>query len=243
MPNGGKLIIHAHNLTLDENYIESHSEVTAGDYVAISIGDTGTGITDEVKAHLFEPFFTTKEKGKGTGLGLATSYGIIKQHGGHISCYSEVGLGTTFRVYIPRTQDEEETAKLITTNEGIIGGSEKILLVEDESAVRKFVMTALKRLGYEVISASYPDEALKLFLENPPPEINLLLTDIIMPQMSGKNLAEKIHAINPALKILFMSGYTNEQLGDRGVLDANTHFIEKPFSIELLAQKIREVLD
>ncbi len=242
MPNGGKLTIHAHNVRLDESYAETHAEVSAGDYVAISVGDTGTGMTPEVKAHIFEPFFTTKGLGKGTGLGLATCYGIIKQHKGHLSCYSEEGQGTTFRIYLPRVYDREETIVSETPLDQIAGGHERILLVEDEAMVRRFVEASLKSLGYQVLSVAYPDEALRILAANPAPPIDLLLTDIIMPKMSGKALAMEALKYFPNLKILFMSGYTGEQLSDGGILNPDVNFLEKPFTYEALAAKIREIL-
>ncbi len=243
MPNGGKLTIHAHNVKLDKSYAETHAEVSAGDYVAISIGDTGTGMTPEIKAHLFEPFFTTKGLGKGTGLGLATCYGIIKQHKGHLSCYSEEGQGTTFRIYLPRIYDREETIVSETPLGQIAGGHERILLVEDEAMVRRFVESSLKSLGYQVLSVPYPDEALRILTANPVPPIDLLLTDIIMPKMSGKALAIEARNLFPNMKILFMSGYTGEQLSGDGILNPDINFLEKPFTYEALAAKVREILD
>ena len=243
MPNGGKLTIHAHNVRLDKHYAETHGEVTPGDYVAISIGDTGTGMTPEVKAHIFEPFFTTKGLGKGTGLGLATCYGIIKQHNGHLSCYSEEGQGTTFRIYLPRIYNQEETIVSETPLGKIAGGHERILLVEDEAMVRRFVESSLRNLGYQVLSVAYPDEALRILLENPAPPIDLLLSDIIMPKMSGKALAMEARKHFPNLKILFMSGYTGEQLSGDGILNPDVNFLEKPFTHEVLAAKLREILD
>ncbi len=243
MPNGGKLTIHAHNVKLDQSYAQTHLEVEAGDYVVISVSDTGVGMTAEVKAHIFEPFFTTKGVGKGTGLGLATCYGIIKQHKGYLSCYSEEGQGTIFRIYLPRIYEQEDKVIAETPTKFAVGGSERILLVEDDPMVRRFVEASLKRLGYQVFSAAYPDEAIKIFAENPIPPIDLLLTDIIMPKMSGKDLAKEIRKYSPNLKVLFMSGYTGEQLSDTGILAADIPFLEKPFTYEILASKLREILD
>ena len=243
MPNGGKLIIHAHNVKLDQAYADSHIEVDPGDYIVISISDTGAGMTPEVKAHIFEPFFTTKGLGKGTGLGLATCYGIIKQHKGHLSCYSEEGQGTTFRIYLPRIYERAEKVIPETPAGVVVGGRERILLVEDDSMVRRFVESSLKRLGYQALSAAYPDEALKMFAENPIPPIDLLLTDIIMPKMSGKDMAKEIRKHSPNLKVLFMSGYTGDQISGAGILNADVPFLEKPFTYEILAAKLREILD
>jgi len=199
-------------------------------------------MTAEVKAHLFEPFFTTKGPGKGTGLGLATAYGIVKQHQGHISVYSEPGQGTAFRVYLPRAKEEAEVSVPTVKATAMPRGSETVLVAEDEWAVRGIALRVLKELGYTVLGAANGTEALRVALAQGK-KLDLLLTDVIMPEMNGKALAERLTVLWPGLKVLFVSGYTDETIARQGILDEGRAFLPKPFSPEVLARKVREVLD
>ncbi len=242
MPDGGTLIIQTSNVRLDEIYARQHPDVVTGAYLRISITDTGTGIAPEIRSRIFEPFFTTKDQGKGTGLGLATCYGIVKQSGGHIGVYSELGKGTTFNVYLPQAGDahaeQDDAVDIIPPS-----GSETILLVEDDIAVRKFTRRLLKDLGYTVFDAGNGDEALKLILQNDTLVIDLVVTDVVMPQVGGKRLADSIEIISPKTKIIFTSGYNEEAVLLQGILKGEVKFLQKPFSPTDLACKIREVLD
>ena len=242
MPHGGKLTIETANIFLDDEYAKHHIAVRSGDYVMLAISDNGCGMNEETRARIFEPFFTTKEVGKGTGLGLSTVYGIVKQSGGNIWAYSEVGKGTIFRVYLPRVSGDAEEYKRRTEPERAPQGCETILLVEDDQTVRRLTCEILVRYGYKVLNAAHGDEALivcKRFANT----IDLLLTDVVMPRMSGREVANQIAALRPEMKVLFMSGYTDEAIVHHGVLDANTPFIQKPFAPDALAQKVRDVLD
>jgi CheY-like chemotaxis protein len=243
MPNGGKLTIETAYVDLDEQYAARHVGVLPGGYVVIAVSDTGSGMKKEEKARIFEPFFTTKKQGKGIGLGLATVYGIIKQSGGNVLVYSEPGKGTTFKVYLPRLEVSAE-ALLPGALEVSSGstGSETILIVEDEAAVRKAAVRILEAAGYKVLSSNNGGEAL-LTCEQYDGSIHLLLTDVIMPQMNGRQLAERLVAIRPGLQVLFMSGYTDTAIARHGVLDAGIHFINKPINANDLRRKVREVLD
>ncbi|MBE7473522.1 MAG: hybrid sensor histidine kinase/response regulator [Anaerolineae bacterium] len=243
MPTGGVLTIETANVTLDDDYAHQHANVSPGPYVLLAVSDTGIGMSPEVQARLFEPFFTTKEVGQGTGLGLATCYSIVKQHGGHIWIYSEVGQGTTVKIYLPRLTDNtirqpaaEERAAILPR------GEETVLLVEDEGAVRHFVGRVLRRLGYTVLEATNGEEALQVAAEYEG-MIHLLLTDMVMPQMGGKVLADRLQPRQPGLKVLFVSGYTDSGIVHQGVLEAGIAFLQKPFSPEQLARKVREVLE
>lgn len=242
MPNGGKLTIETTNVTLNEAYTRRHVEVKPGPYVMIAVSDTGTGMSSEVQSRLFEPFFTTKEAGKGTGLGLATCYGIIKQHGGNIWVYSEVNRGTTFRIYLPAVT--ETSAPSLATQavaEMPLQGNETILLVEDDYTVRQFTVRVLNMFGYSVLEASDGVEALQLATEYTG-IIHLLLTDVVMPKMSGNVLAQRLQTTHPQTRVLYMSGYTANAIVHNGVLDPDINFLPKPVSPEQLARKIREVL-
>jgi CheY-like chemotaxis protein len=243
MPNGGKLIIQTGAALLDETYSRRHPAVVAGSYATLSISDAGCGMTPEVKAHLFEPFFTTKPTGMGTGLGLATSYGIIKQAGGHITAYSEVGKGTTFVIYLPLAEKEAETQVPQPAATELPSGTEAILLVEDEATVRDLVGTVLRELGYKVQEAGNGEEALRVIEQNGGQKIDLLITDLVMPHMGGKELAAHMQAAYPDTKILFMSGYTGEFIIQQGELEPGTAFLQKPFVPSVLARKVREMLD
>jgi PAS domain S-box-containing protein len=242
MPKGGKLTIETANVVLDDNYVAAHLEAQPGEHVLLTISDTGSGMSDEVQAHIFEPFFTTKEQGKGTGLGLATVFGIIKQSGGNIQVYSEEGLGTTFKIYLPRAEE----VSLATTQSDQAGdiprGTETVLLAEDEATVRNLTAELLRTQGYTVLEADNGEEGLRLAQEHRE-TIQLLLTDVVMPQMGGKELARRLRAIHPEIKILFVSGYTDDAIVHHGVLESEVAFIQKPFSAVTLARKVRDVLD
>jgi CheY-like chemotaxis protein len=240
MPRGGKLTISTENATLDQKTNYRNRSLECGQYVVVAISDNGVGMTDEVKAHLFEPFFTTKGLGKGTGLGLATCYGIICQSNGDIRVYSEPNSGTTIRIYLPRTDAKLEPVG----NRGLEylpTGTESILVVEDDPAVRRLTVTILRDLGYQVQEANTAFEALAAIRKQI--RFDLVLTDVIMPQMSGKELSDQIKIALPQTKVLLMSGYTDDALAHHGVLDESLSFLEKPFSPVGLARKVREVID
>jgi two-component system cell cycle sensor histidine kinase/response regulator CckA len=242
MPNGGKLTIETANVTLDEAYAASHLGTRPGEYVLLAVSDTGAGMSDEVKSRLFEPFFTTKELGRGTGLGLATVYGIVKQGGGDIRVYSEEGLGTTFKVYLPRIGRAAAPAAPAPANAEMPAGRETVLLVEDDEAVRELARRVLRSLGYTLLEASDGQEALRLAAGHPG-SIHLLLTDVVLPGMSGVDMAKQLIQARPGLKTLFMSGYTDNAIAHHGVLDPGIAFLQKPFGPMELARKVRAVLD
>lgn len=242
MPNGGKLTIETANVTLDDYYARHHPEVTPGDYVMLAVSDAGTGMTEEVKARLFEPFFTTKAPGKGTGLGLATCHGILKQNGGSIRVYSEPGHGTTFKIYLPRVEEAPQGLMNMDRTGPLPRGKETILLVEDEEAVRSMTAGLLRNNGYTVLEAANGSEALRLAQECEE-EIHLLLTDVVMPQMGGRELAERFRELNPYTKILFTSGYTDNSIVRHALLAPGFAFIQKPFTMAELAYKVRNLLD
>jgi PAS domain S-box-containing protein len=242
MPNGGKLTIETANVTLDEAYAAGHLGAQPGEYVLLAISDTGIGMSEEVKSHLFEPFFTTKELGRGTGLGLATVYGIIKQGGGDIQVYSEVGLGTTFKVYLPRVGPATPPEAPALARPDMPAGQEMVLLVEDSEGVRELARRVLRSLGYTLLETRDGQEALRLAADYPG-AIHLLLTDVVLPGMSGKALAEELARSRPDLKTLFMSGYTDNAIAHHGVLEPGIAFLQKPFGPIELARKVRAVLD
>lgn len=243
MPTGGVLTIETANTNLDGGYARQHAEISPGLYVLLAVSDTGTGMSPEVQARLFEPFFTTKEAGKGSGLGLATCYGIVKQHGGHIWIYSEVGQGTTVKVYLPYTTDGAAPALMAEEGAATLRqGHETVLLVEDEGSVRQFTRRVLDSLGYTVLEAPNGEEALRIAAEYGG-DIHLLLTDIMMPRLGGKALADRLQARQPGLKVLFMSGYTDNGIVQNGLLEADIAFLQKPFSPEELARKVWQVLE
>lgn len=242
MPIGGKLTIKTSNVHLDHGYTMQHVAVQPGDYVLLSVSDTGCGMDAETRERIFEPFFTTKEMGKGTGLGLSTVYGIVKQSGGHIWVYSEIGHGTTFKIYLPREGASDEAFETAAQRELNISGSETVLLVEDEGAVRQMTKQVLEELGYQVIEAENGPEAIRLNAAHNS-EIDLLLTDVVMPRMSGRELADQLTSERPDLRVLYTSGYTEDAIIHHGVLDDGMAFLEKPFTPELVALKVREVLD
>lgn len=242
MPEGGRLLIETANSRLDESYAAAHPEVNPGDYVLLAVTDTGHGMTPEVKEHVFEPFFTTKEKGTGTGLGLSTIYGIVKQSGGHISVYSEVGKGTSFRIYLPQAEGKREPATLETPATRLSGKGEHVLIVEDDESLRRLISASLSKLGYQVTAAADGTEALQL-VEEKGLEPDLVLTDVIMPKMNGKDLVEQLRRTRPQQKALYMSGYTESAIAFDASLPPGTLFIDKPFSLDKLAAKVREAME
>jgi len=243
MPNGGKLTITTGNVALGEEDSAAHKDAIPGDYVMISVSDTGTGMTEEVKAHIFEPFFTTKPKGKGTGLGLATCQTILQQLGGHICVYSQIGSGTNFQIYFPRVEGALEVAPKLSQTVPLPGGTETLLFVEDDPAVRHLGRRGLESLGYEVLSASNGQDGLSVAREHRGSPIGLVITDIIMPVIGGKVMAEWMRATYPDLKILFTSGYTDETVNQSGMEEPDIAFLPKPYSPGILARKVREILD
>ncbi|MBZ5534349.1 MAG: PAS domain S-box protein [Acidobacteriia bacterium] len=242
MPHGGKLILETDSIILDEEYVWKYPGAKPGTYVMLMVSDTGSGMNTEVQSHLFEPFFTTKEKGKGTGLGLSTVYGIVKQSNGYISAYSEEGRGSTFKVYLPRVDDLAANAKTPVEPEKWVAGSETVLLVEDEQAIRGLMQAMLRMKGYTVLEAADGQEALGLFKGNED-RIDLVITDVVMPRMSGRELATRIAADRPKTKVLFVSGYSEEAVLYQGIFEPGTAFLQKPFTPDSLARKVREVLD
>jgi CheY-like chemotaxis protein len=242
MPGGGKLTIETSNRTLDNEYASEHPGVRAGEYVQITVSDTGHGMGKEVLSHLFEPFFTTKEPGKGTGLGLSTVYGIVKQSAGHITCYSEPGKGTTFTIYFPRTIETGDGPTAPVGGIATFRGSETILLVEDEEMVRRYTQTVLENNGYTVIAASGGSESLAA-IELQKCGVDLLVTDVVMPGMSGRELARKLLGACPTVKVLFLSGYAENAVVQQGELDPGINFLQKPFSSMELLTKTREILN
>ena len=244
MPSGGKLTIETSNVTLDDDYARFHAPLRPGDYVMIAISDTGAGMDSETQQHIFEPFFTTKGT-RGTGLGLSTVYGIVKQSGGYIWVYSEVGKGTTFKIYLPRVASAGETATQVAAPveyRKVEPGTETILLVEDEANLRYLARQYLEKQGYKVIEAADGAVAMQIAVAHEA-VIHLLLTDVIMPGMNGRELGQRISEIRPNVKILYMSGYTENVIGHNGMLDAGVRLLQKPFNLRDLKSKVREVLD
>jgi CheY-like chemotaxis protein len=238
---GGKVTIETANENFDQLYLDSHPEARIGCFVRLTVSDTGCGMSADVRSHLFEPFFTTKGLGRGTGLGLATVYGIVQQNHGFIRVYSEPGQGTTFHIYLPchAQRTAAPGSDSVASEPG--RGSETVLLVEDEPSILRVSQRVLENLGYRVLAARTPGEALELGRVHAD-TIQLLITDVIMPEMNGRELARNLLAINPNLKRLFMSGYTSDVIAHHGVLDVGVHFIQKPFSVKALAEKVREAL-
>ncbi len=242
MPRGGKLIIETRNVTLDEEFCLDHEEISPGEYVLVSVRDTGHGIEPHILERIFEPFFTTKPHGRGTGLGLATVYGIVKQNRGTIGVYSAPDQGTTFDIFLPRVEATKEMVVDKNEIEAPCGGDEVVLLVEDEDMVRSLAKRILERYGYTVLTAPSGIEALRLWSDRIA-DVDLLVTDVVMPQMNGRELYEQLKELRPKLRVLFMSGYPAEVIARQGILTAAIPFIEKPFSAEDLMRKVREVLD
>ncbi len=237
----GTLTIHTSNVVVDECRSRTNADCQPGEYVLLSVGDTGCGIAEEVREHLFEPFFTTKAVGKGTGLGLATVYGIVKQNNGFIDVTSTVGHGTTVLIHLPRT-DEQLPSRISDIENEPAHGTETVLLVEDEDAILMLGQTVLKRYGYTVLASRTPVEALSM-AQQYPGAIDLLMTDVVMPQMNGKELRDRIAALRPEIRALFMSGYSADLIANHGIIDENIQFLQKPFSVKAMAAKVREVLD
>jgi len=240
MPNGGHLIIETSTVELDNDFVDQHAESRAGEHVLLAVTDTGTGMPDDVRQKIFEPFFTTKEVGRGTGLGLATVYGIVKQHGGQIYVYSEPGRGTTFKIFLPasgsRSQDQEKQS-----TEAIPAGKETVLLAEDDSMIRRMIKSTMEAEGYTLLEADNGEQAVEVS-KSYGGEIHLLLTDVIMPKMNGRELAGILQKDRPIMEVIFMSGYTDDAISHHGVLEPGVHFIQKPITPSVLAKKMREVL-
>jgi PAS domain S-box-containing protein len=242
MPDAGRLTLETANAEMDEAYLRNHAVGTPGRYVMLAVSDTGVGMDETTKAHIFEPFFTTKEPGKGTGLGLATVYGVVKQNGGFIWVYSEPGHGTTFKIYLPRVDELARSVSRPQVAKESLQGVETVLLVEDAVAVRAVASHTLQRQGYTVLEAPNGAAALRLAAEHPGP-IHMVVTDVVMPGMNGRQFAEQLAAARPSLKVLYTSGYTDDAIVRHGVLEAGVKFLQKPFTPDALARKVREVLD
>jgi two-component system cell cycle sensor histidine kinase/response regulator CckA len=240
MPYGGRLTIEARDAPLTEEYADSHLAVAPGPYVLLAVSDTGHGMSSEIKGHVFEPFFTTKPRGKGTGLGLSTVFGIVKQFGGHIFVYSEPGHGTTFKVYLPRAEGTVVAAPARGSGPGL-GGTETILVVEDDPSIREVIRRFLEMSAYTVLEAATPGQALEL-AESYDRPIDLLLTDVVLPEMTGRELAERLLVQWPALPVVYMSGYADDAIVHQGRLEPDTQFLQKPFAPDALLRRLREVL-
>ncbi|MEJ2040833.1 MAG: ATP-binding protein, partial [Desulfosarcinaceae bacterium] len=238
----GKITIETRNIDFDKAYCADHAGFIPGEYALLAVSDDGSGMSPEVMKEIFEPFFTTKDVGKGTGLGLSTVYGIVKQNNGFINVYSEPGKGTTVRIYLPRHSGSFSEARRGPDREAPTSRGETVLLVEDDQSILKLGIAMLERLGYTVLTANAPAKAVALARAHPG-RIHLLITDVVMPGMNGRDLADQLQVLFPDLKVLFMSGYTSDVIAHRGVLEEGVHFIAKPFSRQELAFKVREVLD
>jgi CheY-like chemotaxis protein len=237
-----KLTIELSNVTLDAKAASLREEMVAGEYVQLAVTDNGSGMTPEVKARIFEPFFTTKPQGQGTGLGLATCQGIVKQSGGYLAVNSEVGVGTTFKVLLPRVNEEAEVVTHNAETFETQTGTGTVLLVEDEPMLREPGLTVLAELGYDVLCAENGRDALRVLAAHPERKIDLLFTDVVMPEMGGKELAENIRAQHPETPVVFCSGYTEDAVFHNGSLEPGVFFLQKPYTISGIAQKLSEVL-
>ena len=241
MPQGGKLTLEVRHAELDETYAREHPEVRPGPHVLLAVSDTGCGMDAATLARILEPFFTTKGD-RGTGLGLATVYGIVKQSGGHVAVYSEVGRGTTFKVYLPRVERRRTASKSQPGQTAMPRGQETVLLVEDEDGVRALTRRVLRDCGYTVLDAADGEEAARIARQHPE-HIDLLVTDVVMPRMGGREVAVRLTILHPEIKVLFLSGYTDDAVVRHGILEGEVAFLQKPFSPAALAAKVREVLD
>jgi PAS domain S-box-containing protein len=242
MPDGGTLTIRTDNVILDERFQAKHPEVTPGPYLQVIVRDTGSGVEPSVREHIFEPFFTTKPAGEGTGLGLATCHGIVKQNAGHIWLVAEPGVGSTFEIYLPRTEASSAIVESAPQQDAALGGKETVLLIEDEEPVRSLCTHALERLGYEVLSAATGSEGLERAARHAGP-IDALVTDVVLPDMRGPEVAEKLQDARPGLAVLFASGYTRDAIARNGVLEEDVDFIQKPYTLSKLGAELRRVLD
>jgi len=241
MPKGGRLLIETKNVMLDKEYVENHFGSREGPFVLLAVTDSGIGMTEEVQSHIFEPYFTEKEKGRGTGLGLATVYGIIQQNNGRIEVYSEPGKGTTFKIYLPRVEGKAEALTKVFKAKKLPRGKETVLIAEDEASVLEIAQAVLKKQGYKVLTAKNSEEALKIAKKEK--SIHLFFCDAVLPKMGGDELAGEIKALFPEMKVLFTSGYTDNAIVDKGVLKSGVHFLQKPYTSSSLAIKVRDVLD
>jgi two-component system cell cycle sensor histidine kinase/response regulator CckA len=241
MPAGGRLVIETGNVELDETYVRTHPDAHPGRHVMLAVSDSGHGMDAKTVSRVFEPFFTTKDDGKGTGLGLATVYGIVRQSGGTVTVYSEPGQGTAFNVYLPRVEEAIEEDVPILYEEPP-RGTETILLVEDSESLRVLISEMLREGGYTVLEADAPDEALAR-IQSTPGDIDLVLTDMVMPRMSGQELVRRIAVLKPETRVVFMSGYTDQALRGDGTLDPTVLFLQKPFTMDALLKTVRRALD
>ncbi len=242
MPDGGRIAIETSNIQVDENYVSFNVDVQPGHYILLTVTDTGHGMNTETQSRIFEPFFTTKNVGQGTGLGLATVFGIVKQQGGAIGVYSEEGIGTTFKIFLPRIQDSKSAHAVSDKDVRLPSGAETILLVEDDISVRALIRQILLGQGYTVVEAANGWDAIKKFKQHPG-SIDLLLTDVVMPVMGGKVLAARLSKIRPNLKTLYMSGYAAGASGEDSALEPDDFLLQKPFTAHTLATRTRQALD
>ena len=242
MPHGGKLTIETSNIELDSDHVHQHADAHPGSHIMLTVRDTGCGMDETTQARIFEPFFTTKGSDKGTGLGLATVYGIVTQSGGHIDVESAPHHGTAFKIYVPANHHEPTADRSQPRNQKTPRGTETVLLVEDEDGLRRFARLALEKHGYTVLEAPRVADALRL-CEQHPQRIHLLVTDVVMPTLNGRQLAERLQEQRPDLQVLYMSGYTDDEVVRHGILYFDTPFLQKPFTAASLAHKVREVLN